>query len=321
MSPPPTARDAWPPLPLDAWQGAYQALHMRTQIVGKTRLALSPMENHWWQVALYLTARGLTTSPMPAGGRTLEVELDFLDHRVVLQTSDGERRELPLRGESVAAFYAAYLVALDELGVTAPLWPVPVEVAEAVPFPEQRDEVPYDADAAARCWTILASVDRALKRFRGRFLGKCSPVHFWWGSFDIACTRFSGARAPRHPGGVPNLADRVAREAYSHACISAGWWPGTPGAYAEPAFYAYAYPEPPGCREATIGPGGAGYHVPLSEWLLPYEAVRTAADPEAMVAEFLDSTYSVAATLGGWDRAAVERGDEPDPLRAKGGAS
>ncbi len=307
-SPPPSPSAAdWPPLDLDAWHDTYQALHLRTQIVGKTRLALSPMENHWWQVAFYLTARGLTTSPMPAGGRTLEVELDFIAHQLLVRTSDGEERAIRLREESVADFYHAYLTALRELGVEAHIWPVPTEMETAVPFPELREPASYDADAAQRCWRALAQADRLLKRFRGRFLGKCSPVHFWWGGFDLACTRFSGARAPEHPGGIPHLADWVTREAYSHACISAGWWPGTRGRLAEPAFYAYAYPEPAGCPEAVVRPAAAYYHPELREWILPWDAVRTADDPDAAVADFLQSTYEAAATLGHWDRAALER--------------
>jgi hypothetical protein len=307
-SPPPgTAAADWPPLDLDAWHDTYKALHLRAQVVGKTRLALSPMENHWWQVAFYLTARGLTTSPMPSGARTLEVELDFLDHRLLLRSSAGAERALPLRAESVADFYDAYLAALRELDFQPHLWPVPTEMEEAIPFTELREPAPYDADAAQRCWRALVQADRLLKRFRGRFLGKCSPVHFWWGGFDLACTRFSGARAPEHPGGIPHLADWVTREAYSHACISAGWWPGTRGRLAEPAFYAYAYPEPAGCPEALVRPSAAYYHPELREWILPWDAVRKSADPDADVADFLQSTYEAAATLGGWDRAALER--------------
>jgi hypothetical protein len=298
---------AWPRLPLAEWQDTYKALHLRAQIVGKTRLALSPMENHWWQVAFYLTARGLTTSPMPGGARTLEVELDFLDHQLRLRSSDGGQRILPLRAGSIADFYDGYLEALRELDFHPPIWPVPTEMEEAVPFTELREPAPYDSDAAQRCWRALVQADRLLKRFRGRFLGKCSPVHFWWGGFDLACTRFSGARAPEHPGGVPHLADWVTREAYSHACISAGWWPGTAGRLAEPAFYAYAYPEPAGCPEAVVRPAAAYYHPELREWILPWDAVRTAADPELDVMQFLQSTYEAAATLGKWDRAALER--------------
>jgi hypothetical protein len=302
-----TSAADWPALDLDAWHDTYKALHFRTQIVGKTRLALAPMVNHWWQVVFYVTARGLTTSAMPVGARTLEVEFDFLDHRLLLRTSDGGERALRLRAESVGDFYAAYDRALRELDVDAHIWPVPVEMEEATPFTEMRDVAPYDADAAPRFWRALAQADRLLHRFRGRFLGKCSPVHFWWGGFDLSCTRFSGARAPEHPGGIPHLADWVTREAYSHACISAGWWPGTRGRLGEAAFYAYAYPEPAGCPEAVVRPAAAYYHPELREWILPWDAVRASADPDADVDAFLQSTYEAAATLGGWDRAALER--------------
>ncbi|HXU43957.1 MAG TPA: DUF5996 family protein [Thermoanaerobaculia bacterium] len=303
-------KDTWPRLPLDGWRETYKALHMRAQMVGKTRLALAPMQNHWWQVVLYVTPRGLSTSTMHHDRGALEIELDFLDHRLAIRTSDGEERRLPLQAESVADFYEAYRAALRDLRIEARIWPVPVELEEAVPFLEQRDLAPYDGDAAQRCWRVLSRADRVFQRFRGRFLGKCSPVHFWWGSFDLACTRFSGEPAPRHPGGIPHLGDAVTREAYSHACISAGWWPGTPGMFDEPAFYAYAYPEPPGCPEAEVRPSAARYDPGLKEWILPYEAVRTAEDPDGAVMEFLESTYGAAATLGGWNRAALERPKE-----------
>jgi hypothetical protein len=302
-----TPADAWPPLPLDGWQETYHALHMRAQMVGKTLLALAPMENHWWQVALDVTARGLATPPMHDGDRAFEIELDFLDHQLAVRTSDGARRSLPLRAEPVADFYAAYLALLHELGIRPRIWPVPVETSEAIPFTDQRQAAPYDADAAQRCWRVIAQADRVLRQFRGRFLGKCSTVHFWWGGFDLSCTRFSGEPAPRHPGGIPHMADWVTREAYSHACISAGWWPGAPGGLAEPAFYAYAYPEPPGCPEAVVRPPAARYDMGLREWILPYEALRTAADPDADLLGFLQSTYEAAATLAGWNRAALER--------------
>jgi hypothetical protein len=303
----PTDGTAWPPLPLADWQDTYASLHMRTQIVGKTRLALAPMENHWWQVAFYVTSRGLTTSPMPYGARTLEVELDFLDHRLVARTSDGVAAEMSLVPQPVAEFYDEYLALLRSLDVEVKLWPVPQEVPDGIPFTADRVHSAYDAERAQRCWRALVQVDRVLKQFRGRFLGKCSPSHFWWGGFDIACTRFSGALAPTHPGGIPALADRVTREAYSHACISAGWWPGTPGMLEEPAFYSYSYPEPAGFAEAKVGPAGARYDTGLKEWVLPYEAVRTAPDPDGALLEFLQDAYAAAATLAGWDRAALER--------------
>jgi hypothetical protein len=302
------AAEVWPPLPLHEWQPTYETLHRWLQIVGKTRLALAPMQNHWWQVPLYVTSRGLGTSPMPHGTLDLEIEFDFVDHMLVARTSDGAIRTLPLQAQSVADFYLEYRSLLRSLGVDVAIHPVPVELAEVVPFSKDQAHASYDADAAQRCWRALLRADRVLKEFRGRFVGKCSPVHFWWGSFDLACTRFSGRPAPRHSGGIPNLPDYVTVEAYSHECISAGWWPGTPGApVAEPAFYAYAYPEPPGCSTASIGPSGAYYHQGMREWILPYDVVRESADADASVLEFLQSTYVAAAELGGWDRAALER--------------
>ena len=300
--------DPWPALPLDAWLDTYATLHMWTQIVGKTRLALSPMENHWWQVTLLPTARGLVAPAMPAGNLTLDVEFDFLDHRLVVRTSDGARRELLLGPMPVAEFYRRYRALLEDLGIEARFLARPNEVTESIPFAEDTRHASYDPDAAQRCWRILAQAARVMRVFRSRFVGKCSPAHFWWGAFDLSCTRFSGRPAPPHPGGFPNLPDRITREAYSHECISAGWWPGTAaGPVREPAFYAYAYPEPVGCPTAAIRPRAASYHLDLREWVLPYEAVRNARDPDAMLLEFLESTYEVAADLGGWDRRALER--------------
>jgi hypothetical protein len=300
--------EAWPALPLVEWQDTYATLHRWLQIVGKTRLALAPMQNHWWQVVLYLTSRGLGTSPMPAGDRMLEIEFDFIDHELQARTSDGAARSLPLAPRSVAEFYDEYMALLRELGVAPRIRPIPVELADVLPFREDRVHAAYDADAAQRCWGALLSADRVLKEFRGRFLGKSSPSHFFWGSFDLACTRFSGRRAPTHPGGVPNCPDYVTREAYSHECISAGWWPGSIGSpVSEPAFYAYAYPEPPGCAESAIGPDGAAYNTAMHEWILPYEAVRRSTDPDTMVMKFLESTYAAAATRGSWNRAELER--------------
>ena len=298
--------DAWPPLPLDEWQATYDTLHLWTQIVGKTRLGLARMQNHWWQVPLYVTSRGLGTSAMPSGERTVEFEFDFIDHRLVARASDGAVRTLPLAPRSVAEFYRDYRALLRSLDVDVAIHAVPVEMVDVVPFAEDRVHASYDADAAQRCWRVLLQARRLLEGFRGAFVGKCSPVHFFWGSFDLACTRFSGRRAPRHPGGIPNCPDRVAVEAYSHECISAGWWPGG-GGLAEPAFYAYAYPEPTGCATAPIRPAAAYYQPAMREWILPYEEVRTAPDPDALVAAFLESTYEAAADRGGWDRAALER--------------
>jgi len=303
----PAAQEEWPPLPFDEWEDTLATLHRWTQMVGKTRLALAPMTNHWWQVTLYLTARGLTTSPMPVGQRTVEIEFDFLDHVLAARTSDGASRRMRLAPRSVADFHREYRTLLRSLDVEAKIWPAPVEMPEAVPFTDDVVHASYDADAAHRCFRVLAQADRVLKEFRGGFLGKCSPVHFWWGGFDLSCTRFSGRRAPPHPGGLPNLADRVMREAYSHECISAGWWPGG-GVLREPAFYAYAYAEPAGLSAAAIRPREAYYHRELREFILPYDAVRTAARPDEMLLAFLQSTYEAAADLLGWDRAALERG-------------
>jgi len=302
----PSTAGAWPPLPLDGWRDTYATIHRLTQMVGKTRLALCPFENHWWHCALYVTSRGLSTSPMPVGGgRTCEITFDFVDHRLVAFCSDGEARAIPLTARSVSQFFLDYLAMLRELGVEAHIRPVPSEIPDAVPFLDDAHAA-YDPDAARRCWQVLVQVDSAMKRFRGYFLGKSSPVHFWWGAFDLACTRFSGRTAPRHPGGIPNLPDYVAVEGYSHECISAGWWPGG-GAVDGPAFYAYAYPEPAGCPQAAVRPAQAYYHPVLHEWVLPYDVVRTAADPDAVLQEFLQSTYAAAANLGGWDRLALER--------------
>ena len=301
-------RGAWPPLKLEQWQDTYETLHRWLQIVGKTRLGFAPMQNHWWQVPLYVTARGLGTSPIPCGERNFEIDFDFIDHLLLVRTTDGRTAELPLSPRSVADFFADYKDTLESLDIHPRIWPVPVELADATPFTDDRVHRSYDPDAAERCWRALTNTDRVLKEFRSSFIGKCSPSHLWWGAFDIACTRFSGRRAPPHPGGVPNTPDYVTREAYSHECISAGWWPGSPGSpVAEAAFYAYAYPEPAGCPTAVIAPDAAYYNLEMREWILPYEAVRTSGDPDGMLLEFLESTYSAAARLGAWDRNALER--------------
>jgi Family of unknown function (DUF5996) len=298
---------AWPALPLESWRDTYATLHMWLQIVGKTRLACAPMENHWWQVALYLTPRGLTTSGMPHGDRTFAVDLDFIDHVLALRADDGAERTLSLVPRSVAEFYAEYRAALHALGLDVRFKRrAPVEVETAIPFAEDREHAAYDPDAANRCWRILLQADRVLKRFRGRFLGKASPVHFFWGSFDLAATRFSGRRAPRHPGGAPNCPDYVMTEAYSHECSSCGFWPGG-GAFEGPAFYAYAYPEPAGYGERAAGPDGARYDAAAREFILPYDAVRSARDPDAALLQFCQATYEAAADLARWDRAALDR--------------
>jgi len=296
--------ESWPALPLAEWRDTYATLHMWTQIVGKTRLALSPRENHWWHTALYMTACGLTTSPMPYGSGTLEIGFDFLRHRLVMETSEGRRRELALSARSVAGFYREYRSALEELGARVRMWPVPCEVENPIPFVADREHASYEPAQARRFWRVLVQADRALERFRGRFRGKSSPVHFFWGSFDLAATRFSGRPAPERPG-----ADRITREAYSHEVISAGFWPGG-GAVPEPAFYAYAAPEPAGFREARVLPAAARYEPALSEFILPYEAVRLSPSPEDEVLAFLQSTYEAGANLGRWDRAALDRPPE-----------
>jgi len=296
----------WPELPFAAWQDTCRTLHLWSQIVGKTRLALAPMENHWWQVTLYLTARGLTTSAMPAGGRTMTVDFDLIEHQLEIRLSDGSGRRLPLRPGTVADFHAEYLAALRGLGVALRIRPVPVEMETAISFPEDRGPAAYEADAAHRWWQLLARADEVLKRFRGRFLGKASPVHFFWGSFDLAATRFSGRPAPPHPGGAPHVPGYVMTEAYSHECSSCGFWPGG-GALAEPGFYAYAYPQPPGYPEHRVVPDGARYSSELGEFILPGEALRAATDPDGAVLEFLQSTYEAAADLGRWDRGALDR--------------
>ena len=304
--------EVWPLLPLEQWEETCNTLQLWTQIVGKTRLALAPMQNHWWQVVLYVTARGLGTSPIPHAERTFEVDFDFVDHRLLVRTSDGKRETLPLVPQTVADFYGRYLDLLRSLGIGLKIRPIPNEVPNPLPFDKDDVHRSYDPDAARRFWRALVQADRVLKEFRGRFLGKCSPVHFWWGSFDLACTRFSGRAAPLHPGGLPNLPDWVTREAYSHECISAGFWPGNGGGpVREPAFYAYAYPEPPGCPQAAIRPAEASYHPVLREWILPYAAVHRAHSPDALLLDFLVSTYETAARLGGWDQAALERSKPP----------
>jgi hypothetical protein len=300
-----TAQEAWPPLPLAAWQDTHAALHRWMQIVGKLRLACTPWTNHSWHVTLQLTARGLTTGPLPCGERRLQVDFDFLEHRLLLQTSEARSAQLALRAQSVADFYREFMQALRALGVAVAFDRRPNELSEAIPFDQDQAPRPYDAEYAQRFWRILLQADRVLQQFRAMFCGKCSPVHFFWGGADLAVTRFSGRAAPPHPGGIPNLPDWVTREAYSHEVSSCGFWAGG-GPIAEPAFYAYAYPEPPGFAEYPVQPPAARYSRELREFILPYEAVRCAADPDASLLAFLQSSYEAAANLGGWDRAALE---------------
>ena len=297
--------EAWPDLPLEAWRETYATLHLWTQIVGKIRLAQSPMVNHWWQTPLYLTARGLTTSPIPHGSAAFQLDFDFLDHRLLIATSRGIGRALPLAPRPVADFYRELMGALRDLGLAVRIWPTPVEIPDPIPFAEDRVHAAYDPVYAQRWWRALLQADRVLQAFRGRFLGKASPVHFFWGSFDLAASRFSGRPAPPYAGAAPNVAPRVMQEAYSHELISAGFWPGG-GPVPYPAFYAYAVPEPPGFRDAPVLPAAAGYHRELREFILPYAAVRSAERPEEELLAFLQSTYEAGADLGGWDRDALE---------------
>ena len=296
-----TSSAPWPQLALDEWQETQVALHLRTQIVGKTSLALAPMQNHWWHTALHVNARGLGTSLISDGTRGVEIDLDFIDHELVVRTSSGDVRAMPLRTQPLAEFFRDYVALLRSVNLDVHIWPVSVEMADRIRFQDDYGHATYDPPSVERFFEMLLQADRLLKEHRSRFLGKSSPSHFWWGSFDLACTRFSGRAAPVHPGGIPNLGDAVTREAYSHECISAGWWPGTPGGpVQDAAFYAYAYPEPPGCAEAPVRPTAARYDQSLREWILPYADVARADDPDAMVHEFLEATYDIASTLGSW---------------------
>jgi len=303
--------ETWPSLPLAEWQDTYATLHMWTQIVGKVRLIQTPWVNHSWHVPLYVTSRGLTTSPIPHGQRTFEIAFDFVDHRLVVTTSDGTSRTLALARRAVADFYQDLMSALAELGVPVRINAKPNEVDPAIPFAQDRQHTAYDGEYANRFWHILVQTDRVMKTFRAHFVGKCSPVHFFWGSFDLALTRFSGRTAPPHPGGVPNFPDWVAREAYSHEVSSCGFWPGG-GPLPMPVFYAYAYPEPSGFAAAPVRPAQASYNTDLHEFVLPYDAVRAAASPDETLLAFLQTTYEAAADNAHWDRAALERASTPD---------
>jgi hypothetical protein len=296
----------WPSLPLAAWQDTCVTLHLWTQIIGKIRLALVPQLNHWWQSTLYVTPRGLTTASIPYETRSFQISFDFLDHQLQIDTSDGITERIALAPRSVADFYQTVLTTLSNIGIEVRIWTMPQEVSEPIPFDRDYQHAAYDPEYAQRFWRILVQVDRVMTLFRSRFTGKSSPVHFFWGSFDLAVTRFSGRRAPEHPGGVPNMADWVTREAYSHEVSSCGFWPGG-GAIVEPVFYAYAYPTPEGFRDYPIQPREAFYSSEMQEFILPYEAVRQADDPDAMLLAFLQSTYEAAANLGHWDRVALER--------------
>jgi hypothetical protein len=296
----------WPSLPLAAWQDTYATVHLWTQIIGKIRLALTPKLNHWWQSTLYVTPRGLTTASIPYETRTFQISFDFLDHHLQIDTSDGITKRIALTPRSVADFYQLVLTTLSSIGIEVRIWTMPQEVSEPIPFDLDHQHASYDPEYAQRFWRILVQVDRVMTLFRSQFIGKSSPVHFFWGSFDLAVTRFSGRRAPEHPGGVPNMADWVTREAYSHEVSSCGFWPGG-GPVVEPVFYAYAYPAPEGFRDYPVQPKEAFYSSELQEFILPYEVVRQAREPDAVILAFLQSTYEAAANLGHWDRVAVER--------------
>ena len=312
-----TAEERWPALPARAWRDTRATLHLMTQIVGKIRLALAPWQNHSWHVALYVTARGLTTSPIPYGGGCFQIDFDFLDHILWVRKSDGEFRQVMLQPVSVAEFYDDVMIALRELGIAVAIDTRPNEIADAVRFDADTTHKSYDPAYAQRFWRVLLAANDVMARFRTGFLGKASPVHFFWGSFDLAVTRFSGRRAPAHPGGVPNLPDDVAREAYSHEVSSAGFWPGGGGVYDEAAFYSYAYPAPEGFADAHVEPDAATWSKELGEFLLPYEAMRSARDPDAVLLAFLQSTYAAAADRGHWDRASLDCAlGEPRKCRA-----
>jgi Family of unknown function (DUF5996) len=294
---------AWPRLPLADWAATRDTLHMWMQIVGKIRLAHAPMLNHWWQVTLYTSPRGLTTSAIPYGAGVFDLEFDFVDHRLHLRASDGRSRDVALEPKSVAQFYTETMGALGDLGIQTHIHATPNEVDPAIPFADDDQHAAYDPQAAELYWRQVLQADRVMKQFRAYFVGKVSPVHLFWGAMDLACTRFSGRPAPPHPGGAPNCPDWVMREGYSHELASCGFWP---GGGAEGAFYAYAYPEPAGFADYPVGPAAASYSRELGEFLLPYEVVADSADPDRVLMDFLQSTYAAAADLGGWDRRALE---------------
>ena len=299
--------EAWPSLPFANWRDTRATLHLWTQVVGKIRLAQAPLINHWWQVPLYVTARGLTTSPMPHGTRTFQIDFDFIDHRLIIAAGDGATASLALEPRSVADFHRQLMARLASLDLPVKIWTMPVEIAGAIPFEQDSTHASYDRDAANRFWRILVQCERVLTKFRAGFLGKVSPVHFFWGSFDLAVTRFSGRRAPPHTGTAPHVANWVMREAYSHEVSSVGFWPGDE-TVPMPAFYAYAYPEPTGFDRAPVRPAGAYWDKDMGEFILPYDRVREDQAPDDRLLEFCQSTYAGAADLARWSRAELERG-------------
>ncbi len=300
--------DCWPALPLEAWKKTQATLHMWTQIVGKVRLALTPKLNHWWHVPLYVSARGLTTSVIPYGKRVFEIEFDFVEHRLVIRSSDPQTKVILLRPRSVADFYSEFMSVLRSLEIDVEIWKMPVEVADPIPFDRDTVHAAYDPEYAHRFWRVLVSADEVFQVFRSRFIGKSSPVHFFWGSFDLAVTRFSGRRAPERQDTDPVLR-KIMREAYSHEVISAGWWPGG-GEVKDAAFYCYAVPQPQGFDRQTVRPQKAFYHAGLGEFLLMYDDVRTAKSPSAALLDFLQSTYEAGAIIGKWDRDLLEQPPE-----------
>jgi hypothetical protein len=299
-------RSNWPAIRYEEWKETQATLHLWTQIVGKIRLVQTPWVNHSWHVTFYVTARGLTTSLIPYGARAFEIEFDFLDHQIVIRTDEGAVDRVKLAPRTVADLYEELFARLRALGLDIKIRTMPNEIPNGIRFERDRVHAAYEAEHATRFWHTLVQTDRVFKAFRSRFIGKCSPVHFFWGSFDLAVTRFSGRRAPPHPGGVPHLPDWVAREAYSHEVSSCGFWPGGE-AVPEPVFYAYAYPEPAGFKTAALRPASARYNVELGEFVLPYEDVRQAPSPDAALLEFLQSSYEAAAGLAAWDRVGLER--------------
>jgi hypothetical protein len=296
----------WPALPLESWSATCATLHLWTQIVGKVRLAICPWVNHSWHVALYVTARGLTTSPMAVGGQVFQIDFDFIGHQLVIACGDGALGRLALEPQTVARFYARFMAEMRKLDLHVPIRTMPNEIADAIPFDKDESHADYDPEAANRYWRILVQSDRVIKQFRARFMGKCSPVHYFWGAPDLAVTRFSGRVAPKHPGGIPNTPDWVMQEAYSHEVSSCGFWPGG-GPAPFPAYYSYIYPEPAGFAAAKVEPAGAFYSDDLHEFLLPYDVVRRSETPDTTLLAFLQSTYETAADLGKWDRRALER--------------
>jgi Family of unknown function (DUF5996) len=304
-SSPSTAAD-WPDLPLEDWADTCATLHLWTQVVGKIRLAHAPMINHWWQVPLYVTCRGLTTSPIPYGARSFQIDFDFVDHCLKIQTSQGKTETIPLAPRTVADFYTEVMGRLRGLGLETRIWTMPVEIEDAIPLDRDRDHASYDPDYANRFWRILLQVDRIFTLFRSRFIGKVSPVHFFWGSFDLAVTRFSGRVAPRLTSASPNLGAWVMQEAYSHEVSSCGFWAGN-GGFGQAAFFSYAYPEPPGFAEAPTRPDKTYYDRDLGQFILPYDALRRAQSPDDTLMDYLTSTYAAAADLARWDRAMLER--------------